>query len=137
MDLDDLRKRAAQHAGTNNYWAGKTLAVIDLLRQETDEYDQLITRQGELLTGVANALKGEPAPLSMHDWSDLPAVARTTKEAADAAWWMLLSDPSYCAGAVDALAKLGYEITPRSSVPDSHSEGNASDNEQGQTKGNS
>src|SRR5512138_2725251 len=47
------------------------------LEQETDEYDQILGRQSELLIGVANALKGEPFELVMHDWSDLPAVAAT------------------------------------------------------------
>lgn len=32
-------------------------------------------RMADLLTGVAAALKGPPAPLTAHDWSDLPAVA--------------------------------------------------------------
>jgi hypothetical protein len=49
---------------------------VDRLQEEVDEYDILTTRQGELLHGVANALKGEPGPLRLHDWSDLPAVAQ-------------------------------------------------------------
>lgn len=32
-------------------------------------------RMSELLTGVAAALKGDPPALTMHDWSDLPALA--------------------------------------------------------------
>lgn len=45
------------------------------LEGDTDEYDTLLTRLRELLTGVANALKGEPPANVWHDWSDLPAVA--------------------------------------------------------------
>lgn len=47
----------------------------DRLEEETDEYDRILGRQAELLTGVANALKGQPPELVMHDWSDLPSVA--------------------------------------------------------------
>lgn len=50
-------------------------AERDQLRADNDEYDQLLTRLRDLLTGTANALKGEPEPLHMHDWSDLPKVA--------------------------------------------------------------
>jgi hypothetical protein len=47
----------------------------DQLREAVEEYDQLLTRLRDLLTGTANALKGDPGPLKLHDWSDLPAVA--------------------------------------------------------------
>lgn len=46
---DDFTERAGQHA--------------------------LIQRQADLLTGVANALKGQPPELCMHDHSQLPLVA--------------------------------------------------------------
>lgn len=42
---------------------------------ECDELCALNGRLGELLKGVAYALKGDPGPLTMHDWSDLPKVA--------------------------------------------------------------
>lgn len=44
-------------------------------QNDCDDCDRLRGRMSELLTGVANALKGEPAALSSHDWSDLPVVA--------------------------------------------------------------
>lgn len=47
-------------------------------RRSIDEYDELLTRLQALLTGTANALKGEPPELTWHDWSDLPEVARAT-----------------------------------------------------------
>lgn len=47
-------------------------------RHQLDEDDQLRTRLSTLLTGTANALKGEPPDLVWHDWSDLPAVAAKT-----------------------------------------------------------
>lgn len=45
------------------------------LRRELAEADALRERMTTLLTEVANALKGAPDPLTMHDWSDLPEVA--------------------------------------------------------------
>jgi len=52
-------------------------------RLHIDEADHLRERMDELLTKTAAALKGEPAELTMHDWSDLPAVAArmVTREA--------------------------------------------------------
>lgn len=50
-------------------------ALVETLHNEAEEYHQLITRQGDLLTGVANALRGDPPPLTMWDHSDLPARA--------------------------------------------------------------
>lgn len=46
------------------------------LRKEIHEHEWLLGRQSFLLTGVANALKGDPGPQRLHDWSDLPLVAR-------------------------------------------------------------
>lgn len=43
--------------------------------EDEEEVSALLDRMGALLAGVANALKGEPAALAMHDWSDLPEVA--------------------------------------------------------------
>ncbi len=44
----------------------------------------LLDRLADLLTRTANALKGEPAPLTLHDWSDLPEVAARLRASADA-----------------------------------------------------
>lgn len=43
--------------------------------QERDDAEKHSRRLGDLLKQTANALKGPPADLSMHDWSDLPTVA--------------------------------------------------------------
>lgn len=53
---------------------------LDALQREIDDDYELITRQGDLLTGVANALKGPPGPLMMHDHADLPKVAEQVME---------------------------------------------------------
>lgn len=42
---------------------------------QLDESEQLRERMSRLLTGVAAGLKGDPLPLMMHDWSDLPALS--------------------------------------------------------------
>ena len=45
-----------------------------------DELHRLNDRLAALLTGVANALKGDPTgTLMLHNWSDLPAVAAKLK----------------------------------------------------------
>jgi hypothetical protein len=46
------------------------------LQEELRDADRVIGRQGDILTAVANALKGEPDELTMHDHSDLGRVAR-------------------------------------------------------------
>ena len=46
---------------------------------EIDENEALRDRMSSLLTEMANALKGPPAALSLHDWSDLPKVAATQR----------------------------------------------------------
>jgi hypothetical protein len=50
-------------------------AENDQLRADQAEVETLNERMAQLLTGVANALKGDPPDLVWHDWSDLPAVA--------------------------------------------------------------
>lgn len=47
-------------------------AECDALRAEVEELDQLRNRMSELLTATAEALRGPPAPQSLHDWSSIP-----------------------------------------------------------------
>jgi hypothetical protein len=54
------------------YCENPVAAEIDRLRREADEADTLIAKQRELLTGVANALRGEPDQLHSHSHHDLP-----------------------------------------------------------------
>jgi putative hydrolase of HD superfamily len=62
--------------------AGDDLAT---LREEMAATDALCARMTELLTGIAAGLKGDPPSLTMHDWADLPALAATMRDAAQAA----------------------------------------------------
>ena len=64
----------------------------DLLSEEMEDADQTRARLAELLTGVANALKGPPGPLTLHDWSDLPALAADRARIVDA---VAKCDPVY------------------------------------------
>ena len=50
-------------------------ATLARVEQERDEDDRLRTRMADLLTRTANALKGQPEPLHLHDWSELPIIA--------------------------------------------------------------
>lgn len=52
---------------------------VEQLAEESEDDDRLRNRLAALLTGVANGLKGQPAPLSSHDWSDLPVKAETAR----------------------------------------------------------
>lgn len=53
--------------------------AIDMWNTRPEEILQgdLIAKQGELLRGIANVLKGEPEPLHCHDNSDLEEVAKS------------------------------------------------------------
>lgn len=57
----------------------------DEVRAELDAAHDLIAAQAALLTGVANALRGEPAPLASHSHHDLDLRAVTMKRERDEA----------------------------------------------------
>ena len=82
------------------------LAEIDSLRAElaearaeADECRDLRERMSAILTATANALKGDPPPLMLHDWSDLPAAAEALRHAAFGRnGLMALAAVRYCLG---------------------------------------
>lgn len=47
------------------------LSLVRSKQTDIDEYDALLTKHGEILRRVANALNGEPAPLSSWSHHDL------------------------------------------------------------------
>src|SRR5690606_42010700 len=57
----------------------------DRLRAEIDGYDRLIWRQGELLTGAINALRGDPPELTTWSHHDIAEVAAEVVAERDAA----------------------------------------------------
>jgi hypothetical protein len=52
---------------------------VEQLAEEIQDDDALRDRLAALLTGVAAGLKGPPPPLTLHDWSDLPAKAEAAR----------------------------------------------------------
>lgn len=54
----------------------------DAALRDLEEESALRERLAEILTRVALALKGPPPPLTLHDWSDLPALAVESLQAA-------------------------------------------------------
>lgn len=56
--------------------AAREAAAYARGRADADaESDKIRARMASLLTDTANALKGDPGPLTAHDWSDLPRLA--------------------------------------------------------------
>ena len=47
------------------------VAELDRTREEVDALESLVARQADILTGVANALRGDPGPLASHSHHDL------------------------------------------------------------------
>lgn len=75
-DLASIKAEAETSGfGVTGHDALMLIAEVERLRASEDEYVVLCDRLSELLTQTAEALKGPPPPLAMHDWSDLPAVA--------------------------------------------------------------
>lgn len=66
---DDVLYAAGHEGGDHN------VVVVPRELLELDEVNTVNDLMAELLTGVANALKGSPPELTWHDWSDLPALA--------------------------------------------------------------
>lgn len=56
------------------------------LREERDELDGQLTRMRDLLRRVASALKGDPGPLRLWSWHDLPEIAALAMEWGRASW---------------------------------------------------
>lgn len=50
------------------------------LRADQEECDALRRKLTDILTRTANALKGEPAPLTLHSWHDLPEWAQRLRD---------------------------------------------------------
>lgn len=61
------------------------LGRIQVMETDAAEYDPILTRQGDLLTGVANALNGPPPELTTWSHHDLPEKARAVMAVVDAA----------------------------------------------------
>ncbi len=92
IDLDALRAKLlemARAAQTTDDVRGVTIAEGAIereeLRREVDHLDALLARQRAILTGVANALRGDPGPLASHSHHDLAERAAAVVAERDAA----------------------------------------------------
>jgi len=88
-ELDQLRAQmAAQAAGEAGYRDGYRSVIrevsaerdalrdeLDRLRSDNADYEASQSKFTSILAATADALKGAPAELTRHDWSDLAAVA--------------------------------------------------------------
>lgn len=63
--------------------ASKFVELRDMVKDASDQ-DALREMLAELLNGVADAIRGPAAPLTMHDWSRLPEEARAIAADRDA-----------------------------------------------------
>ena len=54
---------------------GYAYAELAELRADYASSHAIVVRQGDLLAGVANALRGDPEPLHLHSHHDLPELA--------------------------------------------------------------
>jgi hypothetical protein len=70
-DIDAVLRLLAQEKQR----AEQAESALAALRAESADDDRLIARLSELLTGVANAIKGDPPPDVLHDWSQLPRLS--------------------------------------------------------------
>lgn len=71
-DVASREKAAHEFAKTER---DELRTEVELLRADAPDRDALMNRMIKLLTDTANAIKGDPDPLAMHDWSDLPRVS--------------------------------------------------------------
>jgi hypothetical protein len=72
----------------NKPWRDTIIEICDQsiqLKDDLHDERRLREKLADLLERTANALKGQPAPLHLHDWSDLPKVA-TQLKAENEAW---------------------------------------------------
>lgn len=78
-ERDDIRGAAETLQWGRDAEAGeymlRLLADLDHTETELESAQRLIDRQSSLLTGVANALRGQPPELMLYDHSQLPQLA--------------------------------------------------------------
>jgi hypothetical protein len=77
--LTETQRALANTIAERDEWAQKyqkLLIVTDEMREEENASYELIARQGDLLRGVVNALRGEPPPDTLWSHHDAPDLAR-------------------------------------------------------------
>ena len=96
-EIDSLRAELARKSDAiQRLWRER-----DEARAEADECHDVRERMSALLTATANALKGPPPPLTLHDWSDLPGLAEALKKDAERYRWLREQNDWYCEPRID------------------------------------
>jgi hypothetical protein len=95
--LEEIAREAGKRTGRHAYWQDRARVIkaairealssqeeeLRQLKEDAAEARQLRDRLSDILTQTANVLKGDPGPLVLHGWSDLPDVARSLREERD------------------------------------------------------
>lgn len=111
-ELEAIRAHATNGGGLNDYNARALLAHIAALKQEADFHFHLISRQGRLLTGVVNAIRGQPGELQSWSHHDAPELAQRAMRVVRAANQVLKDtaefgiDPGSIAGSIQHLGDM-------------------------------
>jgi len=82
LALQTERAAANRFAKDTVHWIekhDKLLAEVEALKTELREGDDLRTRLSLLLTRSVNAIRGEPEPLHLHSWHDLPELVEALR----------------------------------------------------------
>ena len=100
-------KQAAFAAG-----AASRDAEIEALKRELREGEDLRERLSDILTRSVNAIRGEPEPLSLHSWHDLPELIEALRVDAALLDWLTAKGVEYGGGwhARENVANRGYRL---------------------------
>ena len=87
-------------------------AEIEALKRELREGEDLRERLSDILTRSVNAIRGEPEPLSLHSWHDLPELIEALRVDAALLDWLTAKGVEYGGGwhARENVANRGYRL---------------------------
>ena len=83
MGYTETHLKAAHAAGRSS-----RDAEVEALKTELREGDDLRTHLSSLLTRSVNAIRGEPEPLHLHSWHDLPELVEALRADAERYRWL-------------------------------------------------
>lgn len=76
------------------------MSEVETLKRELREGDDLRERLSDILTRSVNAIRGEPEPLSLHSWHDLPELIEALL--ADALRYRFMRESGFVRVGIDA-----------------------------------
>lgn len=102
-------------------------AEVEALKAELREGDDLRERLAGILTRSVNVIRGEPEPMSLHSWHDLPELVEALKADAERLDWLTEQGQktTFQWFARDSLVNRGYRLhqghgvgsaTPRAAI---------------------